>query len=276
MADSDDINQSPSDPSCQSDGTADNPQELGEGQETSASKLRTLGAAFGLGVLGYWFSILWVYPFNQILKLPRFRGTASSEVLMSHIALVLGAVTIGVLYFTLSDKDFDYIDLDIPDRRQLWMIVGGTLTLLLTLYALGTLTDLFSQGASQHQMQQTIVHGGIDPRFLLLMMPVSILVVGPAEEFIYRNLVQKRLYEAFSKRDSVLIASGIFAFVHIPAYSTGTLRQMFVSLLTVFCLSLVLGAIYAKTENLAIPAAIHGSYNAALFGRMYLIYVGVL
>jgi len=37
---------------------------------------------------------------------------------------------------------------------------------------------------------------------------------------------------------------------------------------------MVLGAVYEKTENLAVPIIVHGVYNAILFSVAYLVTTG--
>lgn len=233
------------------------------------SKLKTLGIATALGAGGYMASILWTIPFRESIRLPWLEPSYSGQLIMSYAALALGAVTIGILYLHYSDKGLDYIDIHVPHKRQLALIIGGTLALLFTFYLIASITDLFEASGSKHTIQQTVATGEIDPRFILLMIPLSILVIGPSEEFIFRNLVQKRLYEDFSIVSSIILSSSVFTIFHYPAYTTGTLTQIIISLITVFGLSIILGAVYAWTENLLVPAFIHGAYNATVFANWY-------
>jgi membrane protease YdiL (CAAX protease family) len=256
------------------DSTDRSDTESSEGQDESKSgfrsKLRTLGVAFLLGTTGYSASILWTIPFREVTRAPGLALTTSSQLMMNYIALILGAVTIGLLYFRVSDKGVDYIDIHIPNKRQLAIIVGGTLALLIAFFAIGAGTSFFEGAeASEHSMQQTVSNGNIDPQFILLMIPISFLAIGPSEEFIFRNLVQKRLYEDFTKTASILIASIIFALVHFPTYATGAFSEVLISLGSVFVFSVILGAAYGWTGNLLIPSVMHGTYNAVIFANWY-------
>lgn len=234
-------------------------------------KLRSIAVAFILGTAGYSASIIWTIPFREITQLPWLSPSTASQLMMNYIALVLGAVTIGLVYFRASDKGIDYIDIHVPDKRSLALIIGGTLALLLAFFAIGAGTSFFGEGAeaTEHSMQQTISDGNIDPRFILVMIPISFLVIGPSEEFIFRNLVQKRLYEDFSKTAAVVLASGIFALIHFPTYATGPLTGVFISLSSVFVFSVILGTAYAWSGNLLIPSVMHGAYNAVIFTNWY-------
>jgi membrane protease YdiL (CAAX protease family) len=91
---------------------------------------------------------------------------------------------------------------------------------------------------------------------------------------MFRGLVQKSLYEDHSKNESIMIASVFFSAIHIFAYFTAGLEQALISLTTILILSVFLGYMYAKTENLLVPALIHGCYNAALFALLYLELIG--
>ena len=46
--------------------------------------------------------------------------------------------------------------------------------------------------------------------------------------------------------------------------------------LAVFALSLLLGWVYARTENLVVPIFVHGAFNAIQFGALYLAEIGAL
>lgn len=237
-------------------------------------KLRTLGVACVLGFGGYGLSIFWYTPFRLASDLPSFTPGYGETMVMNDIALGLAAVTIGILYLKYSGKGREYIDVETPTKRRTIFVIGGTLSLLAALYAINSLKSHLNVDATQHTASQAVAGGSVDPQYVLLMIPLSFLLIGPAEEFIFRNLVQKRLYESFTKASSVIIASIIFSTIHIPAYATGTTAGLLTSLATVFTLSLFLGGFYAMTEDLIVVAVMHGAYNAVIFGRWYLAISG--
>jgi CAAX amino terminal protease family. len=95
-------------------------------------------------------------------------------------------------------------------------------------------------------------------------------VIGPGEELLSRNIVQKHLYDGFSRPAAVVVGTAIFAAIHLPAYATGPPPAVFATLLQLFGISLVLGVVYERTENVVVPALVHGTYNAVQFGFAYL------
>jgi hypothetical protein len=114
-----------------------------------------------------------------------------------------------------------------------------------------------------------------DPVVILPFIPLSLLIIGPAEELVYRNLIQKPLYDAFSRRGAVLTASVIFALMHIPQYSPpgASAIETLNALVLVFVLSLVLAIAYERTDNIVVPILIHGSFNAIQFLLLYVTLV---
>jgi membrane protease YdiL (CAAX protease family) len=115
-----------------------------------------------------------------------------------------------------------------------------------------------------------------NPGILLALVPLSYLVVGPGEELLYRNVVQKSLSTEFSPPGAVVVASAIFAAVHLPAYAdpSGSALAVLNTLAVVFVLSLILGALYERTENVAVSALVHGSFNAIAFLVTYVEITG--
>jgi membrane protease YdiL (CAAX protease family) len=100
----------------------------------------------------------------------------------------------------------------------------------------------------------------------------SILLVGPAEELLFRGAIQGRLRRAFGPVGAIVITSLLFVPLHLPTYS-GSAIAIAAFMVIVFVASAVLGYVYERTGNLAINALIHGLYNAALAISAYLALV---
>jgi membrane protease YdiL (CAAX protease family) len=105
------------------------------------------------------------------------------------------------------------------------------------------------------------------PEVFLLLVPLSFLLIGPGEELLYRGVIQGTLTEEFSVPSAIVLASGLFAVIHTFSLQG---EGKIVYILVVFVLALVLGFVYEYTENLVVPALMHGAYNAVLFGSSYL------
>lgn len=192
---------------------------------------------------------------------------------VASVGTGLGAVLFAGIYFEHSRHSVEFLDLDPPGLRDLGYAVGGLVLLTGTLIAISVLATELGVSFSQHSLEQQARDG--DERLLLLLIPVSILFIGPGEELVFRNVVQKRLAEQYSTYGAIGVASVIFAAIHASAYATAAPPQIVGSLSIVFVLSLILGWLYARTEKLVVPALTHGCFNAVQFGLLYVEIAGV-
>ncbi|MFC6717146.1 CPBP family intramembrane glutamic endopeptidase [Natrialbaceae archaeon GCM10025810] len=192
--------------------------------------------------------------------------TEVQQELLTYLSTGLGLGTVAGLYLLHSERDRSYVDLEVPSLRSVLWVVGGLVVIVVGNYALTVVMTFFGVESADHSTTQQAAE---NPELLVVMIPAMVLIVGPFEELLYRNVVQKSLYETFSRYGAVVVASVIFAFVHVLAYATASAGRVLISLAIVFGLSLILGTIYERTENLAVPALVHGLYNAFVFASLY-------
>jgi membrane protease YdiL (CAAX protease family) len=181
--------------------------------------------------------------------------------------VMLQGVTFGLLaigYLKLSGLGFDFLALRRPTIRDAGWIVGGLFIFFILYVGMNLIISTLSVPVAENRVAQI---GGQNPDVLLLLVPFSLLLIGPGEELLFRGLIQGTLRRAFQPISSIFLSSAIFAVSHATALSgDGQLTYMAI----VFVLALVLGATYEYAENLVIPAVIHGIYNAALFSALYI------
>lgn len=108
-----------------------------------------------------------------------------------------------------------------------------------------------------------------NPEVLLLLVPASLLLIGPGEELLFRGVVQNRLSEALPAPVAIVLASLLFASIHFFSLS-GAPQARLVSISVLVLPTLVFGTMYELTDNIVVPALIHGTYNATLFSLLYL------
>jgi len=187
---------------------------------------------------------------------------------MVQFTVIMGVV---VWYAKLLDTD-QLLPIRLPTRWTAGLIVGGTILLLVCQYVINQLLQWadFAPGANQ-----AVLAGAGDPTYFLVMVPVSILFVGPAEELLFRGAVQGRLRQSWGMWPAIVSATVLFGLVHIPAITGGFGAQLSYALL-VGILGLLLGYLYEYTGNILVPSLIHGTYNATLFGLLYLFEIGAL
>jgi membrane protease YdiL (CAAX protease family) len=179
----------------------------------------------------------------------------------------LGLVALTLLVLSTADRDRSFLDLRWPTRRDVAWMLGGSLLLLGGLYGLSALFAELGVQSAEHGLAEQAREG--NAAILLALVPLSYLFVGPGEELFFRNLVQKYLYERFSRPAAILLASSVFAGVHFSAYSGRFTLATVTSLTVVFLLALGLGVIYERTDSVVVPAFVHGTFNAVQFLVLY-------
>lgn len=234
-------------------------------KEQLAATVRSLGIGVsGLAAMVLWGSILLSFVSAVVPGEPgRTYRYASSTV-----ALGLGSGTVALGYFFLTEKTASFLDVRVPTKRDLGYAVVGLVALLVVMQSVSMLFGLLGVSVADHSVEQVAAE---NPEMLLLLVPAAWLVIGPGEELIYRNIIQKELYDVFSPWGAVAVGSVVFALVHIPTYAAGASSVLSVAntLAVIFALSLVLGATYLRTDNLVVPILVHGAYDALSFLSMY-------
>jgi len=132
-----------------------------------------------------------------------------------------------------------------------------------------TATDLqWMTGGSllgEHQLQDL---GASNPEIFILLIPLSFLLIGPGEELLFRGVVQGRLRQTFGAGAAIGLAAVTFAAMHLMALS-GPLAARLTAVTVLALPSLVFGLAYERSGNVAVPAVIHGTYNAVLLAASY-------
>ncbi|MDQ2049965.1 CPBP family intramembrane glutamic endopeptidase [Natronolimnohabitans sp. A-GB9] len=213
----------------------------------------------GMGLVGITAAaVLLALPVQLVAgELTEFQWTV-----VEYLAFAVGLGAVSVGYLAARERELSYIDLERPTLRTVgWIGIGLVLLLGSNMVISWLMTAAGIEGADHTTTQQAAEN----PELLLVILPAMILVVGPFEELLYRNVIQKSLYETFSRKGAVVVASVVFTLVHVTAYATAGAGQLLASLSILFVLSLILGHIYERTENLLVPALAHGCYNAVIF-----------
>ncbi len=236
------------------------------------SQIRLAATGAAVGIAGIVSIFIWGALF---LSLVGSSISALTEATLSTLALGIGTVTIAGAYISLSDLDRSYIDARVPTRREWGYVVGGTALLLISNLSISALFGWLGVESTTHSLIRAAEN---NPEILLVLLPLSYLVVGPGEELLYRNVIQKSLRSEFSTVGEIVVASIVFAAVHLPAYADpdGTTLALLNTLAVVFVLSLILGGVYERTGNLTVAALIHGSFNAIGYAVSYADITGLL
>lgn len=107
----------------------------------------------------------------------------------------------------------------------------------------------------------------------LLIGALSIVLVGPAEELLFRGAIQGRLRRSFGPAASILLASGFFASIHVFNFGGSPGAVVFATGI-IAVVGAILGIAYERTGNLTVSILAHGLYNAILMTVAYVSAVG--
>jgi membrane protease YdiL (CAAX protease family) len=174
------------------------------------------------------------------------------------------------VYAYLRWRDVTLFEVDLPDLRDVAWTIGGFVALVLASLAVSLVIQALGVETATNQV---IELGQENPVLFLYMIPVTILFVAPAEEALFRGVVQGLFRRTYGVVPAVLVASALFGVAHWLAL-TGGGRLTYIAVAAV--LGIVLGTVYELSENLLVPIAIHGAWNAFLFGSQYLVASGAI
>ncbi|WP_135805900.1 CPBP family intramembrane glutamic endopeptidase [Halorussus marinus] len=229
----------------------------------TAGPVRRVVAATGLSALGIAFSVL--------LSIPVF--VVSLDALTQFVAALvlseLGFVAAALAFLYATGRGLGYLDVGRLNRRAIGLVVAGTVGLFVFRLAAILAAQALGLPLAGNSVTQLAEEGLLET--LLALVPLSVVVVGPAEELLFRGVVQRYLSEELSMFGAVALASVLFALVHVPTtfVATPDLAAVSVTLTILFGLSMLLGYLYVWTGNLLVPVLVHGFYDALLFGLAY-------
>ena len=244
------------------------PDTPDSGGSDAGSVPRTVAVAVGLGLLGPVIALVSTVGVGV--------ATVSVEIPLV-VSLLVGLffgqyVAFGGLSVAYLRSRFDwsgvrsYLGVEVPTPREIGVVLGGWVALV----ALLILTSVVVQTLSPTEPapNQGAEFAMQNPAIIPLLIVVMFLVVGPCEELLYRGVVQGRLREALPVVPSILIASALFALIHVMALTGGASARL-TTVAILFVPSVVFGAVYEYTENIVVPSLLHGLHNAVLFTLLY-------
>jgi membrane protease YdiL (CAAX protease family) len=167
-------------------------------------------------------------------------------------------------YLRVRELPLSFLRLRRPTVGDIGLGVGGFALAFLLVITAGVVISVAGLPAAERADSEALQN----PQVLLALIPLSILVIGPGEEVLFRGVIQTTLREAFGAPVAIVLASAAFAPAHILAL-VGSPEALLVTISVLFLPSLVFGAVYEYAENLVVPALSHGLYNALLFSLTF-------
>lgn len=229
-------------------------------------RLRALGVGVGVAVLGIFAAVV----LGGVVIVPLLlAGVEPSGLTSLVIALItgqglaFGGVALGYLRYRGLGRA--YIGARIPSILDVLAVIVGYGLAFVAVFVGAALVTLTQVEPAENQIGQVATE---NPEVLLVLIPASFLLIGPGEELLFRGVVQNRIREGFGPIAGVLLASIIFAAIHFTALTGGASGRL-ATIGILFFPSLVFGSAYELTDNIVVPALIHGAYNATLFTLLY-------
>lgn len=205
--------------------------------------------------------------------------------LVSLVVAVAGSTTVGLVVLVVAGEVgylavgvgylrglADGVPLARPSPGRLGLAVLASVALV----ALGQGVLRLVPGAGIEDVSSALGQGAVDPTVLLVLAAVSLLLVGPAEEVLFRGAVQGTLRLAFGPWSAVLGASAVFVAVHALALVGQPLVSGVVALAVIGLVSVVLGYAFERTGSLVVPIVVHSLYDCLLLVGAYLLATGTV
>jgi len=208
-----------------------------------------------------------------VLSLVFVQGIGCAGVALSYYKLrpVVAPRVRSLLDLGGEGRSFE-IPVSVPSLRQVGIVLAGYAAAIVWVMISGILLTVVQniRGQSLNTGENAAAEiGRTNPELLLLLIPASILLIGPGEELLFRGVVQARIRERFSRVPGIAIASLFFAALHIVALVGGSLVGNLVVVSILFGTATVFGVAYEYADNIVVPSLIHGLYNATLFSLLY-------
>jgi membrane protease YdiL (CAAX protease family) len=237
----------------------------------SRRKLRAVAVALGVAVLGFVVAI----PLGAVMVLSYVAVTGTSAEAIGPVAtLGLSLVSLQGAAFPLvawaylrrRGLSWSFVPASLPSRRGLLHVVGGYFTALGGLVLVSIVLSVAEIETAPNTAGTTALE---NPEIIPLLIPIQLLLVGPGEELLFRGVIQGSLREHFRAPAAIVLATAMFAPGHIFALS-GELSAVLATVGVIFVPSLVFGTLYERTDNIVVPALVHGLYNSTLLALLYL------
>ncbi|QLG27787.1 CPBP family intramembrane metalloprotease [Halorarum halophilum] len=239
---------------------------------TLSPRSRSLAVGYGLGIGGGVLAFLLTLPAALGLALVGVSSTAVLLVVSFVFGQYLPFMGLPLVYFRRIRgmswvRIRSYLGVRVPSLSELGVVVAGFFTILgLALGTIYLVTQVLGLTPAENSAGQLAQE---QSRLIPLFIVASLVVIGPCEETLFRGTVQNRLRESFSAPVAITLTAILFASIHVMAL-VGGLEAIAVSIGILLVPSFVFGIVYEYTENLVVPALIHGIWNAFIFTSLYI------
>lgn len=227
---------------------------------------RAIGISIALAVTGLVAALAITLGISLLIALAGYSMTPVLRFLLFVPGFVM-FVVVGLGYLRYRDLSLSFVGIEVPSFRDLiWTAVGYVSAFAVVIISALVLTAIDVEPDATNSSAE---FGMNNPELLLWMIPLMLFVVAPAEEFLFRGIIQSRLRETFIPAVAIVIAAIVFATLHFFALTGGTGGKL-IAISILFFPSLVFGIVYEKTGNLVTNIIVHGVYNSTIVVLLYI------
>ncbi len=158
-----------------------------------------------------------------------------------------------------------------PTKRDAGIAVIGTALLV----GLMTVAQLMLTYFGIELAENVAVERGRDnPQLFLYYIPLVLLLNVPAEELLFRGVIQGLFRRAYGIVPGILAAGAIFGLIHYVALVGEGSALAYVTI--AFASGILLGALYEFTGNLVVPMVMHAVWNTLVYLNLYASTTGLI
>lgn len=172
----------------------------------------------------------------------------------------IGLGLLGTIYLNAIYKEpFKKIKFNF-ERKHLVYIAGIVLVVILFNVGSQAISSYIDIQTAENTIQQYLN----STENIIVFFIISLIVVGPLEEYFYRGIMQERFKDAFEPLHAIILTSLLFSVTHLGSMVGSDPEGYIIYLISLFAGAMIFGYSYEKTDNLAIPMLAHGLYNGVL------------
>lgn len=229
-------------------------------QASSAPARRSRGSALAV-VIGLFAVVAVVTTAFLFLVLEFALEIPSSPVPLIVIGVVpqLLVLVVGYLWMT---RRLNRFPVSVPSTRQFGVVVAGIVGAFVVQLVLDIGRSVLGVGVAPTVLTRL---GQQNTSVFLFALAVQLVLVGPAEEFLYRGALQGQLRTVFGPTVSIGLPAVLFGLFHIPNYvfagASLMSAAMWYSLFVIAASGAVFGYLFEWTDNLVVPILSHALLN---------------
>jgi len=244
-----------------------------DGSVASASggRIRAVVVAFLVAVAGFVLGIGTIFTLSVVAALAKIRAGPVEQLFLSLVGLQgIAFPAAAYLYLRWRGLPLSFVPARVPSGRELLVVFGGYIGVFALVLVTGTVVTVLvsALAGTEPAPNQAGMTALENPEIIPWLIPAMLFVLGPGEELLFRGIIQGSLREKFSAPAAIVLAGLTFAPAHIPAL-VGSPAAVLATVTILFVPSLVFGAVYEYTDNIVVPALLHGLYNSTLLALLY-------